>query len=95
MSVLDEISRVTLEALRSPVDVSVDPRDSVVGSYTIKRNSERYGDDMEKRDIPAVFTVSGLTGGQAREIAEHLSNWHAGCDFAYYVVELDGEDLDV
>ncbi len=57
--------------------------------FTIKRNSDRYG-DFEKRDIPAEFTVSDLTGAQAQEIARALSNYHAGCDYAYYVEELDG-----
>lgn len=59
--------------------------------FTIRKNSDRYpGID---RLMPESFQVIGMTQEQAEELADRLSNWNPGCDFAYYVEggEGDGE----
>ena len=54
--------------------------------YTIIRNDERYSlNENSKEILPQKFTVGGLTFEQAQELAERLSNRHAGCDYAFYV----------
>lgn len=55
------------------------------GRYTIVKNTERYGEFGP--ELPAEFAVGGLTLEQAIELAARLSNYEAGCDYAYYVKE--------
>jgi hypothetical protein len=50
--------------------------------WFVMRNDERYG-DMAK-DLPRQMIVFG-TLKEAREMAERLSNWYAGCDYMFYV----------
>lgn len=54
--------------------------------YTIIRNDERYSLGTNSREIlPGKFVVEGLSYEQAQELAERLSNRHAGCDYAFYI----------
>ncbi len=54
--------------------------------WAIIKNVARYeGIDPKMPDIIACFG----TLEQARELAERLSNWNAGCDYAYYVAGAD------
>ena len=57
--------------------------------HWIVKNTERYGKDLD-RLMPSRISCDG-TIEQARELAQRLSNWNAGCDYAYYVVG-DGEN---
>ncbi len=62
---------------------------SVVGTYTIVKNSDRYpGIGWE---FPESFKVSGLSLHQAMILADRLTNHEAGCDSAYYCKEAPEE----
>ncbi len=59
-------------------------------TWTIRKNIERYFPDFDRK-MPNLITCEG-TQEQAAELAERLTNWNAGCDYAYYVVGVDDED---
>lgn len=50
--------------------------------YILIKNTARYSDIDPK--LPDFLVCYG-TKEQAEEIAERLSNWNAGCDYAWYV----------
>ena len=50
----------------------------------IIKNTDRYPGIDPK--MPSVIMCNG-TLEQARELAERLSNWNAGCDYCYYLVD--------
>lgn len=53
--------------------------------FTIIKNTQRYPGIDPK--MPNVILTTG-TLEQAIELAERISNWNAGCDYAaYYVIE--------
>ena len=52
--------------------------------FTIRKNSDRYPGICPS--MPEEFHVSGVTGEQADQIAERLTNHEAGCDWAWYRV---------
>jgi hypothetical protein len=59
--------------------------------WKILRNDERYGPIVRERisdeawkAYPLQLTVFG-TLDQAKWVADQISNWHAGCDYFYYV----------
>ena len=52
--------------------------------FIIKKNTERYGDIL--RQLPDQIQVDGVTEEQAEFIAECLTNYVSGCDWAFYVV---------
>ena len=59
-----------------------DSPESKVGTYAIVKNTERYpGIGFE---FPQSFQVSGLSIHQACILADRLTNYEAGCDYAYY-----------
>ena len=55
-------------------------------TWTIVRDAERYpGCDV---GMPNRFVLSGdITREQAEEVAQRLSNYYAGCDELYSIVE--------
>lgn len=58
---------------------------SVVGTYTIVKNSARYpGIGWE---FPESFQVAGMSLHQAKILADSLTNREAGCDWAYFCKE--------
>lgn len=52
--------------------------------FTIIKNTDRYPAIDPK--MPNVILTTG-TLEQARELADRLSSWNAGCDYSFYVVE--------
>lgn len=52
--------------------------------HCIIKNTMRYGKDLDRK-IPNFILCNG-TLEQAEELADRLTNWNAGCDFAYYIV---------
>jgi hypothetical protein len=59
--------------------------------FTIHKQVERYPDICP--ELPVDFKVEGLTRDQALFLAECLTNRQAGCDYAFYAIDGNGEEI--
>ena len=67
-------------------EINAELKETALPRYKkVKKNSERYGDDIR---YPSLILVMG-TQEQAEWAAKQLSNYHAGCEYYYYY---DGEN---
>ncbi len=61
--------------------------------WVIAKNTERYGSDDHPfaADWPDRIVCFG-TKEQAEKVARYLTNYQAGCDYAFYVVGGEGDE---
>lgn len=76
-----------LKSQHSMLEFCPDPSspEHAIRVYTITKNVDRYpGIGWE---FPESFHVAGLNLRQARILADRLTNYEAGCDYAYFCEE--------